>query len=114
MLDGVLSTATADEAPAADEVADYRPEDSSEDLPPAAQTPSESDAARPPAGEPRPSPWTSRRPSPCTSRRPSRWSSEAAVLEVVPVEADGVPEETPATARPRRRRAASRPAGPPV
>ena len=93
VLDGVPFTrGTA----GADEVADYRSEDSSEDLPP----------ARPDAGRER-----------CRSGRPVPESSpdgppvEPAVVETGPADAPG---EIKATGRPRRRRAASRPAGPPV
>jgi ribonuclease E len=83
-------------ASGADEVADYRSEDSSEDLPPAAQTPVVRDVAavvESPEGSPDGPPV------------------EPAVVETGPADA---PEETKATGRPRRRRAASRPAGPPV
>nr|MDP9461394.1 hypothetical protein [Actinomycetota bacterium] len=81
------------------EVADYRLEDASEDLPPAAQTPVESITipVAPAPDEP--------------SDQPMR--SDMAVLEVESVE-PAVAEEVPASGRPRRRRAASRPAGPPV
>jgi ribonuclease E len=99
VLDGVPAAATRDETAGADEVADYRPEDTSEDLPPAAQTPVESNTMTivpAPDG---------------SSSEPV--ASEMAVLETGPVE-PAVPEEIPATGRPRRRRAASRPAGPPV
>jgi ribonuclease E len=93
VLDGVPSTG---DTAGADEVADYRSEDSSEDLPPAAQTPVVSDVAavvESPEGSPAGPPV------------------EPAVVETGPADA---PEETKATGRPRRRRAASRPAGPPV
>ena len=81
------------------EVADYRLEDASEDLPPAAQTPVESMTVpvAPAPDEPSDQPM----------------ASDMAVLEVGSVEPTAV-EETPAAGRPRRRRAASRPAGPPV
>jgi ribonuclease E len=93
VLDGVSSTG---ETTGADEVADYRSEDSSEDLPPAAQMPVASDVA-------------AVVPSPESS--PDGPPVEPAVVETGPADA---PEEIKATGRPRRRRAASRPAGPPV
>jgi ribonuclease E len=93
VLDGVPSTGgTA----GADEVADYRSEDSSEDLPPAAQMPVASDVA-------------AVVPSPESS--PDGPPVQPAVVETGPADAPG---EIKATGRPRRRRAASRPAGPPV
>jgi ribonuclease E len=76
-----------------DEMAEYRSEDSSEDLPPAAQTPVES-----------------------STTAAIVETSDASPVEPVAVETGSVdaPEEINATGRPRRRRAASRPAGPPV
>jgi ribonuclease E len=51
---------------------------------------------------------------PAVAPSPEPVASEATAVETGTIEAAEAPEEVPAAGRPRRRRAASRPAGPPV